>query len=67
MDIQESREWVRKKLEERQFKPIEFVKTVPAYNPSQRILDPIPGKLNALDTNDYLKLSHSRLDIHIIV
>ncbi|KAF8097563.1 hypothetical protein N665_0286s0071 [Sinapis alba] len=42
MDIQESREWVRKKLEERQFKPFEFVKTVPAYNPSQRIFDPIP-------------------------
>ncbi|KAG2239889.1 hypothetical protein Bca52824_091248 [Brassica carinata] len=42
MDIQESREWVRKKLEERQFKPFEMVKTVPAYNPSQRIFDPIP-------------------------
>lgn len=55
MDIQESREWVRKKLEERQFKPFEFVKTVSAYNPSQRIFDPIPGKFNALDKDDYLK------------
>ncbi|XP_010436303.1 PREDICTED: lariat debranching enzyme-like [Camelina sativa] len=38
MDIQESREWVRKKLEERHFKPFEFARTVP----SQRIFDPIP-------------------------
>ncbi|KAG2291861.1 hypothetical protein Bca52824_038530 [Brassica carinata] len=42
MSIEESREWVRKKLEERQFKPFEFVKTVPAYNPSQRVFDSIP-------------------------
>ncbi|KAF3508676.1 hypothetical protein F2Q69_00009753 [Brassica cretica] len=42
MNIEESREWVRKKLEERQFKPFEFVKTVPAYNPSQRVFDSIP-------------------------
>uniref|UniRef100_A0A1J3CZK9 Lariat debranching enzyme n=1 Tax=Noccaea caerulescens TaxID=107243 RepID=A0A1J3CZK9_NOCCA len=42
MNIQESREWVRKKLEERQFKPFEFARTVPAYNPSQRSFDPIP-------------------------
>ncbi|AEE85955.1 Lariat debranching enzyme [Arabidopsis thaliana] len=40
--IQESREWVRKKLEERQFKPFEFARTVPAYNPSQRVFDSIP-------------------------
>ncbi|KAG7540747.1 Calcineurin-like phosphoesterase domain ApaH type [Arabidopsis thaliana x Arabidopsis arenosa] len=40
--IQESREWVRKKLEERQFKPFEFARTVHAYNPSQRIYDSIP-------------------------
>lgn len=37
---------MRKKLEERQFKPFEFARTVPAYNPSQRIFDSIPGKLN---------------------
>jgi lariat debranching enzyme len=43
--IQESREWVRKKLEERQFKPFEFARTVPAYNPSQRVFDSIPGML----------------------
>ncbi|EOA18317.1 hypothetical protein CARUB_v10006832mg [Capsella rubella] len=42
MDIQESREWVRKKLEERQFKSFEFARTVPTYNPSQRNFDPIP-------------------------
>ncbi|KAJ0247407.1 Lariat debranching enzyme [Hirschfeldia incana] len=42
MNIQKSREWVRKKLEERQFKPFEFVKTVPTYNPSQRFFDSIP-------------------------
>jgi lariat debranching enzyme len=33
---------VRKKLEERQFKPFEFARTVPAYNPSQRVFDSIP-------------------------
>ncbi|KAG2319504.1 hypothetical protein Bca52824_012717 [Brassica carinata] len=42
MNIDENREWLRKKLEERQFKPFEFVRTVPAYNPSQRIFDSIP-------------------------
>ncbi|CAN7032637.1 unnamed protein product [Brassica rapa subsp. trilocularis] len=42
MNIQESRECVRKKLEERQFKPFEFVRTVPAHNPSQRIFDSMP-------------------------
>ncbi|CAN8229769.1 unnamed protein product [Cochlearia groenlandica] len=42
MDMQESREWVRKKLEERQYKPFQFARTVPSYNPSQRIFDPIP-------------------------
>ncbi|CAG7898399.1 unnamed protein product [Brassica rapa] len=42
MNIQESREWVRKKLEERRFKPFEFVRTVPAHNPSQRIFDSMP-------------------------
>ena len=56
MNIQESRECVRKKLEERQFKPFEFVRTVPAHNPSQRIFDSMPGKLNALDMlEDYVQ------------
>lgn len=50
---------MRKKLEERQFKPFEFVKTVPAYNPSQRIFDPIPGKFNALDKDYYLNITYN--------
>ncbi|XP_019088880.1 PREDICTED: lariat debranching enzyme-like [Camelina sativa] len=56
MDIQESREWVRKKLEERQFKPFEFARTVPAYNPSQRIFDPIPEIPQNLQTLSLLEL-----------
>ncbi|XP_010525890.1 PREDICTED: lariat debranching enzyme [Tarenaya hassleriana] len=42
LDIQECREWVRNKLQERGFKPFEFAMAVPSYNPSEHIPNSVP-------------------------
>ncbi|OAY82687.1 Lariat debranching enzyme [Ananas comosus] len=40
LDIQDCRQWVMRKLDERGAKPFDFVQTVPAYDPSQTFSNP---------------------------